>query len=304
MTRTVRPAAEAAAVLEALRARPDAIPFDDLPGMVPKATEIVLTVANDVDGLDLLRLCSFGDAACRANLLRAALSKKRYPVRIDRFEAACLELLPEHWELTSFKPVEVLAVVAEFRPTPIPHMLTWQKLSSQPLQTGRYWYRAAEAAIATPDWIAAWDAVRFALLGVPLTPELEAEQLAEWNAWKTIDRIQSGRALFADLNAATDVLNLVFAALPSNDHKLRVREDEIELKRGDLHKDGGWVPGTLEITPFALRAKPGQEWPLKLKRNGQRVLAIARTAADIVAVRAAAAPNRPRSRRMTAAAVS
>ncbi|MBP9750459.1 MAG: hypothetical protein KBC95_01285 [Candidatus Peribacteraceae bacterium] len=304
MATTTARSPEVARILTMLNAAPDALPFSDYPDLRPLAQQVITALAVDICGLDLLRLCSLSNADSRAALLRSALVKKRYPVRIERFEAACLELLPDHWALVPFTPAEVLSIVAEFRPTPVPQMLTWQKLSPRPLQTGRYWLAVAEAAIALPDWPAAWDAVRYALLGVPLTPNLEAEQLAEWNPWKTIDRLQDGRALAADLIAATAVLDRVFAALPSNSHKLVVRDDEIEMKPSDLARGDGWITGVLEITPFTLRARPGHEWPVKLKPSGQRVLAIARTVAEILAVRAAAAPNRPRSRRMATTVAS
>ncbi len=302
MARSVRPASEVARISAVLNASADAIPFDILTDLRPQAEAIVVALATELNGLDLLRLCSFGNHENRAQLLTAALAKKRYPVRIERFEAACLELLPQHWKLVGFAPADVLSVIMAFRLTPVSQMLRWQQLSPCPLQTGAYWLKTAEAAIALPDWPAAWDALRFALLGVPLTPNLEAEQLAEWNPWKTIDRLQDGRALAADLISATAVLDRVFAALPSNDHTRRVRDDEIEMKASDLARGDGWITGILEITPFALRARPGREWPLKLKPSGQRVLAIAHTVADIQAIRAVVASHHPRSRRTAAVA--
>lgn len=301
---TAKLSPDAALIRALLGQGADVIPFKDRSDLEPRAAEIIGVLANDTCGLDLLRLCSFGGHENRQAMLCAALMKKRYPVRIKRFEEACLALTPAEWGFVRFTPADVFAALSEFRLTTTDGLLAWHKLSPRPLPTDRYWLKAAEAAIALPDWPAAWEAVRYALLGVPLTPNLEAEQLAEWSPWKTTDRLQDGRALFSDLIAATAVLDRVFMALPSNDRKLLVRDDDVEIRRDGLRRDDRWVPGILELTPFAVRAKPGHEWPLKLKPSGQRVLAIARTVADIMAVRAASAPSRPRSRKAIATVAS
>ncbi len=271
------------------------LPFDRHRSLTPMAAEIVSALARAFTGFDLLRLCSVGTVDEGMQHLDSALKKKKTKISLRQFEEACIRMTKDEWHVVSLKHSHVLRVLANLRPATVDLLVQWQWNCPYALDTVEFWNGQVSAAIAAKDWIAGWDAARFALLGVPGDDQLVPAQLGEWSPWKTCDRLQEGRVLFCSLANARHFIMKVYEAMVADGILVAPTQEPPLLDRKAARpSDQCWIPGILEMTPFLTRAKPGSEWPLKVDMVGDMVM---RIAAAVEQLRAVMPP--PKARRST-----